>query len=229
MPPWIEVADDLAAGREAIRRGRYGVIETHAGRLVSVTLRPWPKLLSLRELWPVGDSYHERGPADRCRLYYNQPRRHAKFLALKYVATTGGTSYRTFLSAVRVLDRIAEIKQADALLCDAANGRLSDRFMARMGWEPHAPMPWRRNFIKRFYGSYPGAAAKPACTAGEPTSAAAEPTPTAAEPTGAAAEPTGAAAEYGRAGASRPVVLTSLSDSTPQSTPLGGVLTDEQP
>lgn len=160
MPPWIEVVDDLAAGAAPLGRRRYGVIETRAGRLASVTLRPWPKLVSLRDLWPVGDDYHERGPADRCRLYYNQPLRHSRFLALKYVATTGGTSYRTFLAALRVLDHIAELKRTDALLCDAANSRLSDRFLSRMGWEPHAPMPWRRNFIKRFYGSYPSPAAR---------------------------------------------------------------------
>jgi len=40
-------------------------------------------------------------------------------------------------------------------VCDAANVRLSDRFMARMGWEPHKPQRWHRNFIRRFYGEYP--------------------------------------------------------------------------
>ncbi len=151
-----ETITNLAAGRERLRTRRYGVIETRAGQLVAVYLRPWPKLLSLRELWPVGDRYHERGPADRCRLYYNQPRGSSNFLALKYVATTRGASYKTFLAALRTLDQIAQIKGTDALVCDAANSRLSDRFLARMGWQPHAPMRWRRNFIKRFYGKYEG-------------------------------------------------------------------------
>lgn len=155
MPLWQETIVDLDAGRDRVRDRRYGVIETRGGRLESVTLRPWPKLLSARELWPVGDRYHERGPEDRCRLYYNQPLRCPNFLALKYVATTRGASYRTFLAALRALDLVAEIKRTDAIVCDAANSRLSDRFMARMGWSPHAPMPWRRNFIRRFYGVYP--------------------------------------------------------------------------
>lgn len=147
-----------------MRRRRYGVIESRGGEFVSLYLRPYPKLLSLRELWPVGDRYHERGPADRCRLYYNQPLGSPRFLALKYVATTHGTSYRTLLAALRVLDQVAQIKGSDAIVCDAANSRLSDRFMRRMGWAPHAPMRWRRNFIKRFYGEYSAAPSSAAST-----------------------------------------------------------------
>jgi len=88
-------------------------------------------------------------------LYYNQPWRMPNYLALRYVVTTTGTSYRTFRAALTALDTIAELKQIDAIVCDAANIRLSDRFMARMGWEPHKPQRWHRNFIRRFYGQYP--------------------------------------------------------------------------
>lgn len=70
-------------------------------------------------------------------------------MALRYVVTTRDADYRTFRAALEVLDEIARLKNADALLCDAANLRLSDRFLARLGWEPHAPMPGHRNFIKR--------------------------------------------------------------------------------
>ncbi len=146
---------DIVAEADRIRAARYGVIETQQGRLAAIRLRPWPKLFSVRELWPVGDHFHAPGPADRCRLFYNQPLGCRRFLALKYVETTRGTSYSTFRAALTLLDAIAELKQSDALVCDAANRRLSDRFMRRMGWEPHAPMPWRRNFIRRFYGVYP--------------------------------------------------------------------------
>jgi hypothetical protein len=88
-------------------------------------------------------------------LYYNQPWRFLNFLALKYVASTGGTSYATFRAALVALDELAELKGVDALLCDAANTRISDRLLARFGWAPHKPQRWRRNFIKRFYGVYP--------------------------------------------------------------------------
>ncbi len=77
------------------------------------------------------------------------------FLALKYVVSTPGTSYRTFRASLKALDAIAALKQIDAIVCDAANARLSDRFMARQGWEPHKPQRWHRNYIRRYYGEYP--------------------------------------------------------------------------
>lgn len=144
------IITDLRTSRDVLRRRRYGVIETRGGTLESVTLRPWPHFLSLRELWPLGDEWRPPGPADRCRLYYNHPRRHDRFIALRYVACTRGTSYKTFRKALATLDQIAQIKRVDALLCDAGNARLSDRFLRRMGWEPHAPAWRRRNYIRRF-------------------------------------------------------------------------------
>ena len=151
----IETIGDLATGCRRIRAHCYGVIETGGGELRAVHLRPWPKLLAAPELLPLGPKYHQRGVADRCLLYYNQPRRMANFLALKYIVTTFGTSFRTFRAALTALDVIAEIKQIDAIVCDVANMRLSDRVMARLGWEPHKPQRWHRNFIRRFYGVYP--------------------------------------------------------------------------
>jgi hypothetical protein len=151
----IETIDDLTAGCERIRARRYGVIETAGGELQAVHFRPWPKLLAAPELLPLGPNYHQRGAADRCLLYFNQPLRMPSFLALKYIVTTYGTSFRTFRAALTALDAIAEIKRIDAIVCDAANFRLSDRVMARLGWEPHKPQRWHRNFIRRFYGVYP--------------------------------------------------------------------------
>ncbi len=147
---YCQTITDLSANLELVRTKRYGVIETSAAELTKLTLRFWPKLFSMRELIPVTDHWKPRGPADRCRLYYNQPRRHDSFIALRYVECTGGTSYATFRAALAVLDEIAEIKSSHALLCDAANSRLSERFLKRQGWEPHAPQWMRRNFIKRF-------------------------------------------------------------------------------
>jgi hypothetical protein len=154
----FERIDDLAAGELLLRRRRYGVIVTCGGRLTRVSLRPWPKWISWPEVWWVPWRYHPRGTADRCLLYYNQPLGHSNYLTLKYMATTPGTSYRTFRAALRVLDAIAAIKQSDAILCDVANSRISDRLLARFGWEPHKPQRWHRNFIKRFYGVYPAEA-----------------------------------------------------------------------
>ena len=111
--------------------------------------------MSLSELWPLGSRYHARGESDCCLLYYNQPRRQTNFLALKYVVSSEGTSYRTFRATLLVLDAIAQLKRIDAIVCDAANLRISDRLLARLGWEPHKPQRWHRNFIRRFYGTYP--------------------------------------------------------------------------
>jgi hypothetical protein len=147
--------EDWTAGRDELVRRRYGVIEATAGRVVAVHLRPWPKLISWAEIWPVGSAYHAQGQADRCLLYYNQPRQFSNFLALKYLSSTAGASYATCRAALLALDALAELKRTDALLCDAGNTRISDRLLRRFGWAPHKPQRWRRNFIKRFYGVYP--------------------------------------------------------------------------
>ncbi len=155
---WLcETVCDLESGRDALRARRHGVIEVVAGELRAVHLRVWPKLVSLPEAWPQGTRYHARGDADRCLLYFNQPRSASNYLALKYIVSTAGTSYRTICAALTALDAIAEIKRTDAIVCDAANMRLSERLMARFGWEPHKPQRWHRNYIRRFYGVYPTA------------------------------------------------------------------------
>lgn len=147
--------EEWLAALPAIRKARYAVIETSAGRLQAVHLRWFPKLIDLPELWPVASRYHAKGRADRCLLYYNQPRSCPGFLALKYLVSSRGTNYATCRAAITMLDAIAAEKQIDAIVCDAANGRLSDRLLARQGWEKHKPQRWHRNFIKRFYGHYP--------------------------------------------------------------------------
>lgn len=146
---------DWDTAQAAIRRRRYGVIETSGGELIAIHFRLWPKLIAWPEVWPVGPVYHARGQADRCLLYYNQPWRHPNFLALKYLVSTRGTTYSSGCRALKTLDALARLKQTDALLCDAFNGRLSERLMKRFGWEPHKPQRWHRNYIKRFYGQYP--------------------------------------------------------------------------
>jgi hypothetical protein len=153
----VTIISDLSGpvNVEPIVSARYGVIETADGQFRRLRLRALPKLISFTEIVPLGNHYHCRGPEDRCFLYYNQPRRFPNFLAVKYVVSTRGTSYGTFRAALDALDEIARLKRTDALLCDIANTRISDRLMARWGWEPHKPQWLHRNFIKRFYGKYP--------------------------------------------------------------------------
>jgi hypothetical protein len=77
------------------------------------------------------------------------------YLALKYVVSSAGASLRTFRAVLVLLDEIARLKGTDALVCDASNLRISDRLLARWGWQPLAARPWHRNYVKRFYGDWP--------------------------------------------------------------------------
>jgi len=155
---WLTAITDLSDSEQVkrVRRGRYGVIETRAGYFERLALRPWPKLaLPWDMIW--GDYRHRSLGGDRCWLFYNQPRGLPSFLALKFVVSTRAATLATFRGALEVLDRVAQLKQTDAIVCDAVNWRISDRLMARWGWQPHKPQRWHRNYIKRFYGSFPGA------------------------------------------------------------------------
>ncbi len=150
----FETVTDLRAGAETLRRRRYGIIEVRGGQFTAIHLRPWPKFVSLLgAMW--GQRYHGRACGDRIWLYYNQPRRHPSFLALKYVVSSRNTAWASIVRASAVLDEIAAIKRSDALLCDAANLRLTPRLLARLGWQPHAPSRWHHNYIKRLDKTVP--------------------------------------------------------------------------
>lgn len=155
MRPWFETVTDLSAQAALVRRRRYGVIEMAGGRFRQLHLRPFPKWSTPFDYLLRSDWGHRWRPGDVCRLYYNQPVGHSNFLALKFVFSERGAALADFRGALDVLDEIARIKGTDAILCDAANARISDRLLARWGWAPHKPQRWHRNYIKRFYGEYP--------------------------------------------------------------------------
>jgi len=157
MQNWFESVHDPTTNVEPLRRRRYGVIEVRDGRLIGIHLRPWPKYISLPAISFFGHGYHRQRPGNRCWLYYNQPRRHSNYLILKYIVSARDTTIGTARGALTVLDEIARIKHSDALLTDASNARISDRLLARWGWEPHLASRWHRHRIKRFYGDYPAA------------------------------------------------------------------------
>ncbi len=151
---FFQTVTDLDRQADILKRRPYGVIEVVEGQFRRVLLRPFPKYVSLFESLFWGGFCHRRLPGDRLRLFYNQPRRHANYLSLKYAISTRDTSLATMLGALAVLDEIARIKQSDAILTDAANFRISDRFLRRQGWERHTKARYHRNYIKRFYGEY---------------------------------------------------------------------------
>lgn len=150
MPRWFETVSDLTDERQRaiVRRRRYGVIEMADDRLRRISFRPLPKLARPLDL-PWGQLVHRAARGNRCWLYFNQPRGLDQFLALKWVVSTSHATLASFRGALEVLDEVAEIKRVEALVCDAANGRISDRLLARWGWQSHKPQRWHRNYIKR--------------------------------------------------------------------------------
>ncbi len=150
MGRWFETVVDLEYSVGRIRQHRYGVIEARDGLLYRVRFRPYPKIASVPEVSWLGGWYHRFVPGDRCWLYYNHPRRFPNFLAVTCVLSARDTRLATMHRVLETLDEIGRIKGVDALLCDAANWRLSTSVMARWGWEPHCPSRWHRHFIRRF-------------------------------------------------------------------------------
>ena len=151
----FETVTDIDSQQETVRNRAYGVIETANGQLVSIRFRPWPKLISVMEIWFLGMRVHYQTRKDRCLLFFNQPMFHRNYLAVPYVLTYAGTSYATCRKAQQVLDQVAYIKRSDAILCEVSNPRISERAMNRWGWQAHVENSKRRHFIKRFYGEYP--------------------------------------------------------------------------
>jgi hypothetical protein len=146
--------DPFDSELEALRGARYGTVEVRDGRLWAIHLRRFPKFVSGFEAELVGRRYR-RAAGDCCLVYYDQPRRFPSFLAIKFVISRRDCSFATLRHALAVLDAVAQVKRSDAILCDVWNRRISDRLLARWGWEPHKPQRWHRNYIKRFYGVYP--------------------------------------------------------------------------
>lgn len=153
LAPW-ETVRDLAAGAERLRRRRYGVIEVADDRFMGVRLRPWPKIVSIVGA-RLGARWHRRRPGNHCWLYYNQPLSAPGFLALSYVVSARDTTLLSLRGALTVLDEIARLKGSVAIVCEASNWRISDRLLARCGWQEHLLHARGRHFIKRFWGEYP--------------------------------------------------------------------------
>ena len=151
----FDTVTDFTEQADLLRSRRYGMIAASGGRLVAIYLRPFPKIISLAEVTLQRSARSRRLAEDSCWLYYNQPRACSNFLALKYLVSGPKTCIATLLAALRGLEEIAQIKGTDAIVCDVSNGRISDRLLSRQGWEAHAPRRWHRNYIKRFYGTYP--------------------------------------------------------------------------
>jgi hypothetical protein len=147
---WPKTVTRLAGSEALIRRGRYGVIQCASGAFERLRLRVLPTVVTIDEACWWGPLARRFDARDRCRLFYNQPLGHGRFLALKYAISGRACTLRTFQSALATLEAIAAIKQIDAIVCQVWNARLTPRVMGRFGWTQHTSDPRGRHFIKRF-------------------------------------------------------------------------------
>jgi hypothetical protein len=143
----------IAHQAQRLTARRAGQIVVQGGELVAVFGRWWPYLGNhLRAAW---DQRFRQTEADRCELFYHSAISSPQFLTLSYIHSGERTSVASVYAATLVLDEIARLKRSLAIVCNVTNDRISDRVLARWGWESHC-LTWPgRHFIKRFYGEYP--------------------------------------------------------------------------
>ncbi|MCA9126699.1 MAG: hypothetical protein KDB22_06430 [Planctomycetales bacterium] len=144
---------NFTADRDLLVRRRAGKIVTQEGSLRMVSGRWLPYCGNMLQfLW---DTKLRTMRGDRCELFYHQPLGSSEFITLSYTRSGATTSLATFYAATLVLDEIARLKGSKAIVCHVTNSRISDRLMARWGWQQHCLQWSGRHFIKRFYGEYP--------------------------------------------------------------------------
>lgn len=149
----IRESSSFTNQEERIKKWRCGVVRTEQGRLCGIVGRWWAYQGNILQTW--WDLRWRPLQQDRCDLYYSQPWSSPGFLTLSYVRSGPRTSLSTFYAATLALDQIARLKDSNAIVCHVTNDRISDRLLARWGWEKHC-LDWPgRHFIKRFYGNYP--------------------------------------------------------------------------
>lgn len=160
LRPPFETITDLTADADVVRARRYGVIVARKSQLEAIHFRPWPKMISRLEVMTIGRYVHRRSRGDCCWLYYNAPASAPDFLSLVYVVSGKETTWRTFRTALKTLDNVAQIRGAAAIVTDVSNPLITERNLYRNGWQPHCEHLPGRNYIKRFYGDFPRLAAE---------------------------------------------------------------------
>ena len=77
------------------------------------------------------------------------------FLTLDYVRSGTKAGYKSLVGAHHVLEEIARLRGAMAIVAHVSNGGISDRFLQRLGWQRHLEHWSGRHWIRRFYDGYP--------------------------------------------------------------------------
>ncbi len=140
---------------ELIRRWRRGRIVIRDGRLVRVEKRWLTGSVSVAQVW--WQARYGRPDDDLCWLDYHQPRGMPQFLTLDYIRSGRRAGYKSFAGACRVLDEIARLRGAVAIVAHVSNAGISDRLLQRLGWQRHLQHWSGRHWIRRFYDGYPEA------------------------------------------------------------------------
>jgi len=138
---------------DRLRRWRCGRIVMRDGRLVEIQRRMTAGNTSVAQVW--WHAKFGRRNDSLCWLDYHQPGGMPGFLTLDYIHSGRRAGYKSFVGAANVLDEIARLRGALAIVAHVTNGNISDKFLRRIGWEPHLEHWQGRHWIKRFYGGYP--------------------------------------------------------------------------
>ncbi len=144
-----DIRDD--SQRAVIRGWRRGRITMRGGKLVSIAPRWWSLPTSIARVW-----WQERfrpGAVDQCQLDYRSSRL-GGFIVVDFIQSGPGTQLDTFRGACQMLDEIACIREAVAIVAHVSTTSISDRLLRRWGWQPHAHGLSGRHWIKRFYDGY---------------------------------------------------------------------------
>lgn len=146
---------DPIGGDKELRRWRSGRIVMRAGRLVEIQHRLTCGSVSVAQVW--WQAKYGRSDDDICWLDYHQPFGMRGFLTLDYIRSGTLAGYKSFIGACHVLDEIAKVRGASAIVAHVTNGNISDRLLTRLGWQQHMTGWSGRHWIRRFYDGYPQA------------------------------------------------------------------------
>ncbi|NND98776.1 MAG: hypothetical protein HKN47_15760 [Pirellulaceae bacterium] len=149
----LGAVNDPTTGAAQLRKWRYGRIVMRDGRLVEIQRRLSCGSVSMAQVW--WQAKYGRSDDTICWLDYHQPFGMPAFLTLDYVRSGSQAGYKTFVGACHVLNEIARIRGAQAIVAHVSNGNISDRFLQRMGYERHMQNWSGRHWIRRFYDGYP--------------------------------------------------------------------------
>ncbi len=149
----LNATSDPIGDGDKIRRWRCGRIVMKDGRLVEIQHRLMCGSASVAQVW--WQAKYGRSDDDVCWLDYHQPLGMRQFLTLDYIRSGKQAGYKTFVGACKMLDEIARIRSAVAIVAHVTNHSISDRLLQRLGWQRHLHHWKGRHWIRRFYDGYP--------------------------------------------------------------------------